>query len=58
MPSGFASINRRPNQSLEPTAGRCEVHFVFMKQSLVFATLAFPAVTQLYLVRRTPTALL
>jgi hypothetical protein len=40
MPSGFASMNQRPNQSLEPTACRCEVHFVFMKQSPVFATLA------------------
>jgi hypothetical protein len=28
------------NQSLEPTAGRCEVHVDFMEQFSVFATLA------------------
>jgi len=27
-----------PNQSLEPTAGRCDTHIYFMKQFLVFAT--------------------
>jgi hypothetical protein len=31
---------QRPNQSLEPTAGRCKVQFNFMKQFSEFATLA------------------
>ena len=30
----------KSNQSLEPTAGRCEVHVDFMKQFSMFAALA------------------
>ena len=51
---GFYTLimaNKGSNQSLQPTAGRCDDRLDFMKQLSMFATLAPPAVAELYLVR-------
>ena len=34
--------HRRPNHALEPTLGRREISFEFMKQFFMFAALGYP----------------